>query len=126
MVTVKVDKGKIFMICINQELGTKKHGAEHFKNHNNGKEFFFHCMIILLGVSQLFGPICNREFELDNDGIHLIIRGVGVNVKGYVMVWVCHEDIHSQDYFHVFEGSIHFRGPTKGFLPDLSERGLNK
>ncbi len=83
-------------------------------------------MIILLGVSQLFGPIHDRAFELDNDSTHLIIRAIIVNVKGYVMVGVYHKDIRSQDCFHVFDGCIQFSSPTKGFQPDLSERGFNE
>ncbi len=83
-------------------------------------------MIILLGVVQLFGPICDRAFKLDNDGTHLIIRAISVDVKRYVMVGIYHKDIRSQDCLHVFGGMIHVRGPTKGFLPDLSERGFSK
>ncbi len=109
---------------MNEKFGTKKHGTESFKNHNNGKKFFFHFMIILLNV-QLFGPMNNRVVELDKDGTRLIIGGISVEVKWYVMVGVCHKNIHNQDCFQVFEGLIHFGDPTKGFLPDLSERGFS-
>ncbi len=73
-------------------------------------------MIILVGVGQLLGPMRNRAVEWDNDSTHLIIGGISVDVKGYVMVRVCHKDICSQDFLYVFESLIHFRSPTKGFL----------
>lgn len=42
------------MISVDEEFCTKMHGAEHFKDHTNREEFFFHGMVILLGFSQFF------------------------------------------------------------------------
>ncbi len=69
------------MISIYEEFSAKQHGTELLQDHDNGKEFFFHGMVILLGVSQFFGPIRNRTLLLDDDGSHLVVGSIRVDVK---------------------------------------------
>ncbi len=64
-------------------------------------------------------------FLLDDNGAHLVVASIYIDVEWDIKVGVCHQDISSQNSFHDFESLIHIRSPTKGFLPDSSRRGLS-
>ncbi len=93
MVTIKVGKGKIFVIDVYNNFSTKNHEAELFEDHDNADAFVLHGIVFLLGSSQFTQPIHNRSFLLDDQSTHMVVKSISVNVEWYVMVVVCHEDI---------------------------------
>lgn len=69
------------MISINEDFGAKKHGAELFRDHDNGNEFYFHSMITFCLSDSFFGPVHKRTFLLAGGGSHLVVRGICVYMK---------------------------------------------
>ncbi len=83
-------------------------------------------MVTMLCVGQVFGPICNRLFELDNNGTCVVVGKIGINVEQKIVVWVCHEKICIQNYVHMFEGLICFWGSARDLFTRFARKRLKQ
>ena len=89
---LEVVERKVLVIGMNVKFtASKQHGSVLFESFNNGEKFLFSCGIIPLSGIELSGEESNGFALLDNYCSELIVRGIGVDVKRFVVIRVLEE-----------------------------------
>ena len=80
--------GNVKVVSVDVYHCSKEHGAKFGQDHENGEEFFVTNSVFQLGVIKFVQPEGHWFVILDNVGSHLIVGGISVNVKRFIVIWV--------------------------------------
>ncbi len=81
-----------------------------------GEEFF----VTQLGIIKFAQPEGHRLVILDNTCSHLIAGSVSENLKQFIIVRKNKKTVSCHNFFHTFNGKVHFVSPAKFFLSKLT------
>lgn len=83
-------KGQIFVISEDSsQVSTQRHSAKFLETINNSAKFLLlHCGIVELRGIQLPTLIGKGVAILNNGSTHLVITGISIYFKGWIVIWI--------------------------------------
>ena len=112
---VELGVGEILVVSMNvQFLAAIEDVLIHFQSFINRQKFLLHNGVIALSVCQFAGVKGHRLVILhDSHCAKLIVTVIGIDVKGFVQVWISQDHFLGKKRLHLFECKVTFLGPVK-------------
>ena len=107
-------EGKVAVVGVNTDFGTKEKGAKGAQGFDNGEKFLFNGGVVLLSRSQFAAVVGNGMIMLFDDSTKLQIGSIGVDVKRQVWIGIAKENIFGDECIDGFESTATLRSPEKG------------